>query len=275
MRNRWLGNHLNLCTIPFNSATDDDIPGNIFYDAIINLAMPGTAESAGDPEGSLTQSCRISSLLDRMAQRNRFRRLIHFSTFHVYGGPARSFYSEEDETCGYNSYARNHLSCEKGLLETSRIRELFVLRPTNIVAAPAHPGLGQQSGLIFLDLCRQAARTRSIVLRNDGLSYRDFVPFTDALSAIRLLLSIPLTGHRIMNLSAGNSQPLSIAVERIRVLAQEVLGYTPKAVFGSSSDAWRLPFTVSNRSLIDAGWSPEGDLTPEITRILTFFAEHQ
>jgi len=275
IRTRWLAEHPALTSIRFDSRTDDQLPESDSFDAAISLAMPSAAESAADPDGTLLRSQGIANLLGRLAQSGRIRRLIHFSTFHVYGGPARRFYSEQDEALPDNPYGCNHLRCENDLMDSPGMDDLLVLRPTNIVAAPAHAELGPQSGLLFLDICRQAIQTRRILLRNDGLSYRDFLPFDDALSAIRILLSAPTSGRRIMNLSAGTSTRLDAAVEEICAVTKRELGFSPEVVFGDTSDAWRCPFTVSSHSLLATGWRPKADLAPEISRTLKFFAENQ
>jgi nucleoside-diphosphate-sugar epimerase len=207
-----------------------------------------------------------------MAAKGLVSRLIHFSTFHVYGPPAREFYAEVDEPRPQHPYGQNHLLCERTLQQIA-FDPLFILRPTNIVAAPAHADLGPQAKLIFLSLCQQVVRTGSICLDNDGLSYRDFVAFDDMLAAVRLLLSCPAVPFPMLNLSAASASRLDALAEGIGRVAADTTGVDPEIVFGAGKDAWRRPFVVCNKGMRDLGWKPRLDLAREIGKTLHFFAK--
>lgn len=264
LRKHWLENTPGVFGIQFDASQAEMPPLEILFDAVINLAMPGAEEAQKDPEGSRTQAVRIARNLAYVASKG-LRRLIHFSTFHVYGPDEREIFAETDEPRPQHPYARNHLLCER-ILEESGFDTLFLLRPTNIVAAPAHGDLGPQSKLLFLSLCRQMAETGSMRLNNDGLSYRDFVGFDDLLSAVRLLLSCPAAPFRIMNVSAGSSYRLNDFAELIRSAG------SGEVTFGTGKDAWRRPFVVCNQRMRSLGWNPQLDMTAEIGKTLEFFS---
>lgn len=266
-RKRWLAQVPSVTAVSFDSPLPD-VP----FDVAINLAMPSAEEARKDEEGSLAQALRVSEILTSLAGQGRLRRLLHFSTFHVYGTPARERYAEQDEPRPQHPYGRVHLACENKLREASHMEELWIVRPTNIVTAPAHADLGPQSRVLFLDLCRQAVQSRRMVLHNDGLSYRDFLPFDDALAAIRLFLTNPPGDSSILNLSGGVSSRLSEVCEMIANGAVDTLGFRPELAFGTGIDDYRVPFQVCNQRLHDLGWKPRGDLELEADKILTFFA---
>lgn len=264
LRECWLRNTPGVFGIPFD-ASQAEMPFEISFDAAINLAMPGAEEAQKDPVESQEQAARIARNLASLLAKGRLRRLIHFSTFHVYGpDDRREVFLETDEPRPQHPYARNHLVCER-ILEEAGFDTLFLLRPTNIVAAPAHADLGPQSKLLFLSLCRQMAETGSMRLDNDGLSYRDFVGFDDLFAAVRLLLSCPAAPFRVMNVSAGSAYRLNDFAELIRSAASG--GVT----FGTGKDAWRRPFVVCNQRMRSLGWNPQLDMTAEIGKTLEFF----
>jgi nucleoside-diphosphate-sugar epimerase len=267
LRERWLKNTPGVFAVRFDAASQEEIPFEIPFDAAINLAMPGAEEAQRDPEGSRVQAVRIARNLASLIAKGLLRRLIHFSTFHVYGPGEREIFAETDEPRPQHPYARNHLLCER-ILEETGLDTLFLLRPTNIVAAPAHGDLGPQSRLLFLSLCRQMAETGSVRLDNDGLSYRDFVGFDDLLSAVRLLLSCPAAPFRVMNVSAGSSCRLNDFAELIHRVAG-----SGEVTFGTGKDAWRRPFVVCNQRMRNLGWNPQLDMTAEIGKTLEFFAK--
>jgi len=265
LRERWLKNTPGISAVRFDAASQEEIPFEIPFDAAINLAMPGAEEAQRDPDGSQRQAERIAKNLLSLKAKGLLRQLIHFSTFHVYGPDEREIFIETDEPRPKHPYAHNHLMCER-ILEESGFDMLFLLRPTNIVAAPAHGDLGPQSKLLFLSLCRQMAETGSMRLDNDGLSYRDFVSFDDLLSGVRLLLSCPAAPFRVVNVSAGSAYRLNDLAELIRRAG------SGEVSFGTGKDAWRRPFVVSNHRMRSLGWNPQLDLTPEISKTLDFFA---
>ena len=232
------------------------------FDAIMNLASPGAAEAARDPESAMQRAQRTAEDCLSLLKAGRAGRLLHFSTFHVYGAGGRARFAETDELAPIHPYGRSHAACEALVLAHPNT---LVLRPSNMVGAPAHAALGDQAKLMFLDLCRQAA-AGAIRLQNDGLSYRDFLPFEDAISAVRVLLNAPLSGERLFNLACGQSMRLDVVARMIqRVAGAETLE------FGTGGDAFRAPFEVDVSRLRALGWEPRASLEEEIRRILSFY----
>jgi nucleoside-diphosphate-sugar epimerase len=232
------------------------------FDAIVNLASPGAAEASRDPEAAMQRAQRSAEDCLNLLKVGRAGRLLHFSTFHVYGAGGRAKFAETDELVPIHPYGRSHATCENLVLAHEKT---LVLRPSNMVGAPAHAALGDQAKLMFLDLCRQAA-AGAIRLQNDGLSYRDFLPFEDAISAVRVLLNAPLEGDRVFNLACGHSMRLDAVAQMIqRVAGAETLE------FGTGSDAFRAPFVVDVSRLRALGWQPSASLEEETCRILSFY----
>jgi nucleoside-diphosphate-sugar epimerase len=232
------------------------------FDAIINLASPGAAEAARDPEAAMQRAQRVAADCLSLLKAGRAGRLLHFSSFHVYGAGGRAKFAETDALVPIHPYGRSHAMCEVLVLAHEKT---LIIRPSNMVGAPAHAALGDQAKLMFLDLCRQAA-AGTIRLQNDGLSYRDFLPFEEAISAVRVLLNASLSCERIFNLACGQSTRLDVVAQMIqRVAGAESLE------FGSGSDAFRVPFEVDVSRLRALGWEPRASLEDETRRILSFY----
>ncbi|MEI7731547.1 MAG: NAD(P)-dependent oxidoreductase [Verrucomicrobiota bacterium] len=257
----------------FDSERQRDLPVGNPFAAIINLAMPGAAETQSDPVRSLDNALRgVNACLDLLGNGGA-ERLIHFSTFHVYGADGRSQITEGDPPAPRHPYGRNHLACEECLQTSPHASRVCIVRPTNIVAAPAHDDLGPQAGLMALDLCRQAAQQNRIKLQNDGQSYRDFLAVGDCLTAVKILLGADqsLMGGRLLNLASGTAIRLADVVAMIQKQSEMVLGHRPAAEFGHGTDAFRHPFRVAVTALASLGWRPKLDLEREIRAILEFF----
>jgi len=237
-----------------------DVRGD--FDAVVHLASPGAAEAARDPGAALDRARRAAGDCLALLKAGRARRMLHFSTFHVYGAGGRAKFSETDALAPIHPYGRSHAECEALVLADPGA---LVLRPSNLVVAPAHSALGDQAKLIFLDLCRQAV-SGTIRLQNDGLSYRDFLPSEDAIAAVRVLLNAPMPADRVFNLARGSSL-------RLREVAQIIQREAGAATleFGTSTDAFRSEFEVDITRLRALGWKPQASLEKETRRILAFF----
>lgn len=234
------------------------------WDAIINLAMPGAAEAGADAEAARQRGLVTAQHCLRCLHEGRAGRLVHFSTFHVYGAGGPETYVEGDLPAPTHPYGQAHLACEQLLADESRA---FVVRPSNMIGCPAHADLGDQAKLLFLDLCRQAV-SGEMRLGNDGLSYRDFLPFEDAIQAVRLLLKPAPSDKRLFNLAQGTATRLD---EAARLIQAAALPQSVRMSFGNGSDAFRSPFCVNTMPLQKLGWKPQCSLEAEARDTICFF----
>ncbi|KHQ50173.1 NAD-dependent epimerase/dehydratase family protein [Mameliella alba] len=262
-RAAWLDSS-QVAGVAYDSARDDALPVTGRVGAVVNLAMPGAKEASADPEGSKARALKTIDAILALLDEGRADRVVHFSTFHVYGGAGAPDYAEDTAPRPIHPYGEAHALVEERIAAHAHADRVTVLRPTNMVGAPAHADLGDQAGLIFLDLCRQAVSGR-MELRNDGRSYRDILAFPDAIAAVRLAIETPSTGGQVMNLAAGEAI-------RLDALAQDISAAAlAEVTFGDGIDAFREPFQVSINRLRAVGWAPTNDLGPEIAHTLAFF----
>ncbi|HMO76827.1 MAG TPA: NAD(P)-dependent oxidoreductase [Sphingopyxis sp.] len=265
-RAAWLADS-DIASHRYDSSIDAALPGDD-YDAIVNLAMPGAQAAGKDARAAMEQGLATAAACLDALQQGRAERLIHFSTFHVYGGNAAEFYSEDMPKAPGHPYGQTHLAVESELLASDVADRIAILRPTNMVGAPAHRDLGEQAGLIFLDLCRQAAETGAMSLRNDGRSYRDILPFGDAIAAVDLLLRAETGWNNLFNLSAGQAITM-------RTLAETIAAAAPRPIpiaYGDGTDAFRSPFRVDISRLSALGWAPSAGIADEARRTIAAFA---
>jgi len=262
VREAWL-QAAGIASVHFDSATDSRLPVSGDFDVVVSLAMPGAAEAARDPQAGVKARKSAQACLD-LFNAGRAGRLLHFSSFHVYGGPGRGHYCEDDVPTPTHAYGQIHLDCERIMLAQPGV---VVVRPSNMVAAPAHADLGDQAKLMFLDLCRQAA-SGALQLLNDGASYRDFLPIDDVLAALRILFECSLDGHRLFNLAQGRAQRL----DEIAQMIQRAAAHPVAVSFGTGVDAFRAPFSVSIEHMLGLGWQPQALLSEEASRIIRFFS---
>ncbi|MBI4662360.1 MAG: NAD(P)-dependent oxidoreductase [Verrucomicrobia bacterium] len=273
-RQRWLETYRGQITgVQFDSARQDTLPVDGPFDCVINLAAPDAKVAAQFPDTSRAAAVRAAQACLDLLERKGAKRLLHFSSFHVYGAHARGRFSEEDAPQPTHPYGQIHLECERVLQSARNPGSIEILRPTNIVGAPAHSDLGPQLGLIFLDLCRQAVESGKLVLQTNGGGHRDFLAMADVMAAIDLLLDLRCNepAIRLLNLSCGKTMRLGELAALIQAEAQEKLGTRIPIVLGQRRDSFASPFDVANQRLRQLGWSPSGNLKNEIRQILDFF----
>jgi len=263
LRSEWI-TRTGLQVLSFDSARDASLPLKGEVDAVINLAAPGAAEAANDPEAARARALATVQACMQCLDAGKAVRLVHFSTFHVYGAGGRAQYAETDAPSPIHPYGEIHLACEQALQNDPRA---WRVRPTNLVGAPAHSDLGNQARLLFLDLCRQAAGG-AMKLHNDGQSFRDFLPFDDAIQAVKHLLTAPAQTERLFNLASGTSMRL----DAVASLIQAVTPSRPSIEFGTGQDAFRAPFTVTTERLQHLGWQPRASLADEARAMVQFFS---
>lgn len=264
-RAAWLAER-GIASFRYDSSRDADLPGGDF-DALVNLAMPGAQAAGKDADAAMAQGRSTAAACLAALRADRAARLVHFSTFHVYGGHAAALYTEDMPKAPGHPYGKTHLAIEGDLTASDFADRIAILRPTNMVGAPAHGDLGEQAGLIFLDLCRQVAETGAMTLRNDGQSYRDILPFGDAIAAVELLLRATSGWNNLFNLGAGQAITMQALAETIAAAAPQPAPIT----YGDGTDAFRSPFTVDVSRLGALGWAPSASIADEARRTIAAF----
>lgn len=254
-------------SLHYNSATMTSVDTAGPIDLLVNLAMPSAREAARDEDGALAMARTTARLCAGLVTEGKARRLIHLSTFHVYGGDGSAGFAEDRLVAPLHPYGRIHYEVERLLRASPSADDIYILRATNMAGSPAHLDLGDQASLIFLDLCRQAAQDGCMVLGNDGSSYRDMLPFANAIAALRQLAGDTTTPYRLFNLAAGRAMTL-------RSLAETIAARLPGGIeirYGTGTDSYREPFEVDVSRLTGLGWQPEQNLAEEIAATLDAF----
>lgn len=265
LRQAWI-NRSGVNAMAFDSLDTGGFVTGRDFDLVVNLAMPGASEAQADPEQAQARGLAAARACAGLLEAGRAGRLVHASTFHIYGGEGAPNYAEFTPPAPQHSYGAVHLAVERFLVEHPRADEMRIIRASNMVGAPAHLDLGAQAGLVFLDLCRQAAQTGRMKLHNDGLSYRDILPFGDAIAAVRVLAAADATQHLVYNLAAGRAVTLK---EIANGIAAGLKGVT--IIYGDGTDAFRSPFHIDISRLHALGWTPEHDFRNEALATVAAF----
>jgi UDP-glucose 4-epimerase len=230
-------------------------------DVLLHLAwstLPATSEKS---PGSEQQ--HDLPLLEKLLQAAAARQA-HFIFFSsggaVYGNAPGRPSNETDPCQPIGSYGRAKLAAEK-LVEQAAVRQglpCTILRISNPYGYPVPSGRVQG---VIPHAIRCAVESSSLTLWGDGHARKDFIYYTDFLSALDEVVARRLTGT--FNLCAGESH----SVHEIIALAEKHTG-RKIATEQIAAPAWDVQDSrLDHRRLTDAtGWQPQVALDEGIRR---------
>ncbi len=242
-------------------------------DALLHLAwstLPATSEQnpGTEHQHDLPWLEQGLSILAKMPPARRPHFIFFSSGGTVYGhAPGRP--NIESDTCQpIGSYGRGKLVAEQMITAAVALHGLpaAILRISNPYGYPVPSGRAQG---IIPHAIRAATEGRPLTLWGDGHARKDFLYYTDFLSALEEIVALRLTGT--FNLGTGESH----SVREILGMVQHHTGrhITTKL---TPAPAWDVQDSrLDIRSLNAAtGWSPQVSLEEGIRRSVTGFLDH-
>ena len=199
-------------------------------DVVIQAAGMNAQECAANPVAALGFNGVATARLVAAASGAGVRRLIYLSTAHVYANPLVGSITEETCPRNLHPYATSHLAGEHAVMSASQRGEMegIVMRLSNAFGAPMDKDVNCWM-LLVNDLCRQAVKTRKLVLKTNGVQERNFIGLTDVCRvAERLAIDngVP-TQPGVFNVGAGESQSVIAMAQLIQKRCAEILSFEP------------------------------------------------
>jgi UDP-glucose 4-epimerase len=242
--------------------------------AVVHLAGANEVTAAAAPDRALTETVVAARHTAAAAIAAGVRRLVYLSTVHVYGAAITdgAVLTEDTVPEPRAGYAVARLASEH--LSTAAMPDTVVLRLTNSVGAPAHPGVARWT-LVANDLCRQAVTTGEVRLRTHGMQWRDFVPMDDVLDAVTLATDATGLPSGTYNLGAGASTTVRALAVLVQDVVAEATGRRPPLVAPEPPACTPTAYTVSIARLSAKGWRPGGSLEDAVKETVMFCLEHK
>lgn len=205
---------------------------------VIHFAAINEIDSLENPELALRVNSLGTLRLLNVALDAGVKRIVYFSTAHVYGKLTGSI-SEKTIPRPTHPYAITHHVAEDFILAAHDSRQItgIVFRLSNGFGAPERPEVNRWT-LIVNDLCKQAVTTEKLVLRSAGLQRRDFITLHDIARAVEhvLLLTDFECGDGLFNLGGENSMQIIELVKKISLQCKSLLGFEPKIIKPEATD---------------------------------------
>jgi UDP-glucose 4-epimerase len=211
-------------------------------DAVVHLAGANEVVAANDPDTALGDTLvgtrRLAAALGGRA------RVVYVSTVHVYGAALRDGATVDEDTVPQprHPYAIARLASEH--LLASLADDVVVMRLTNSVGAPLDTRIARWS-LVVNDLCRQAAISGRLVLRTDGVQWRDFVHQDDACDAIVTALDATRVPAGTYNLGRGVATTVRAVAGDVQAAVERLTGPRPPLDAPAPRGGAPAPVTVA------------------------------
>jgi UDP-glucose 4-epimerase len=247
-------------------------------DIIIHLAALNEHESLADPMRALLVNGAGTLKLLEAAIAAGVRRVIYFSTAHVYGSPLIGRITEATIPRPVHPYAITHRIAEDFVLAARSQGSLdgIVVRLSNGIGAPVLAEVNRWT-LVGNDLCRQAVVDHALRLRTAGLQERDFITLSDVVLGTEHLLTLEkeTTGDGLFNLGGECSLTIRALAQLIRERCSEVLGFFPPIHAPPALERTSVESLVYSIDKLKAtGFRLTGRLNDEIDETLAFCREH-
>jgi len=240
-------------------------------DTLVHLAGMNATDCLRDPVAALEVNVVNTTRLMQAAKVAGVKRVIYFSTAHVYGPRLVGKIDEFTLPKGLHPYATSHRAAEDVVLAAANSdMDSVVLRLSNGFGVPAHMEVNAWM-LLMNDLCRQAVTLRSMTLRSTGMQRRDFITLSNVASVVAHMIALPSNqiGDGLFNVGCGKSSRVIDMVELIQTRCAEVLGYTPEIIRPQSAEGDESP-SLDYRidKLLNTGFILTGNPVLEIDETL-------
>lgn len=209
-------------------------------DVVVHLAALNEIDSAKDPIAALKVNGEGTLNLLNAAIKNNVKKIIYFSTFHVYGLNASGEITEDTVPLPVHPYSITHHVSEDFIRMAHYKKNIngTILRLSNGFGYPAHPQVNRWS-LVVNDLCLQAILNNKMILKSSGKQHRDFITLTDVSRCIEHLLSlgdmVTDASDCVYNLGGEFSSSILDMAKLIKDRCNEVLGIHPEITVGQDS----------------------------------------
>ena len=218
--------------------TDFNIEESIFQackdqDVVVHAAGFNAYQAEVDPTAAKNFSEFGTKNLLKSCTRAQVKLLIYISTVHTYSNKLVGIINEKTTPNNNHPYARNKLITEKTIEEYSNRVGLkaVILRLSNAIGLSKNIKANCWQ-LLVNDICSQAVKDRKIVLKSNGMEYRNFITLTDLNRIIKKIIKSNIK-EEITILNAGGNITMTVKemTELVAYRCEVMLGYSPQIFF--------------------------------------------
>lgn len=240
-------------------------------DVVIHLAGLNSSECEQFPEDAYNYNAKATLILARMAEESGVKHFITISSYHVYGRALTGVVTEQTKPEPLSIYAKSHLLKEEMLQSLSpHHMRITILRLANSIGYPVFKSVNCWH-LLVNNICRQLIETNKIILKSDMKTERDFIPVSDVIKALGIVINwkIVNSSFSVYNLGSGYSMSLMEIVEKV-VSIYDPEDWKSVDIHYPSEQQYVNHFSLSVNKILLEGYQPELEYEKEIKVLLEY-----
>jgi UDP-glucose 4-epimerase len=237
-------------------------------EAIFNLAVKCLPYGFVDPEGSFLTGVEIAHNLANLVRKEKFGRLLHFSSSEAYGTAVRVPMDETHPLDPNSPYGAGKAAADLFLLSYYKMfeAEISILRPFNLYGE--RQNMEAYAAVVPVTIWRILHGERP-VLEGDGLQTRDFTYVKDVAEIAIKMIECDKALGKVINTGQGEE----MKIKNVIAMMCDELGYPPDKIEHRPprpSDVRRLyaDVTLAKKTL---GYSPKTSFKKGIRLTINWF----
>ena len=207
-----------------------------------------------------------------VAKEQGINKFMYFSTFHIYGPNTGKKIAETQLPNPIHPYSITHYMAELYVNQYRQVHdfETAIIRLSNSFGAPIALDVDRWT-LVVNDLCSQAIKNGQLKLNSSGEQHRDFIPLSDVLKAVDLLINTPKSklDNGVFNVGAGYSISVKEMCNRIKKVYLKHYGKDLPIIIPKNApkqDDKKVYYDISKIKKI--GFKPDDNYESEILNTL-------
>ena len=240
---------------------------------VIHASGLNAQECSSDPEKALLVNGVYTQNLVNAAIKQSVKKIIYLSTAHVYSDNLLGVITEDTPTVNTHPYATSHVTGENAVLSSIRQGRIkgAVVRIANVFGSPVSKDVNCWM-LLVNDLCKQAVVEKSLTLKSDSKTVRDFVTIKDFCSVTRLLIEAENIAN-IVNIGSGKACSIGDIAIKIQNNCLNVLGFEPPIILKKKTSMNKNLLDFQANYLDSIGFKFSNDFDLEIRELIYFCKE--
>jgi UDP-glucose 4-epimerase len=245
-------------------------------DVIIHTAGMNAQDCYINPEEANNVNGIYTARLVENAILNKVKKIIYFSTAHVYNSPLKGIITEDVKPKNKHPYSTSNLAGEKSVIQAHLSGKIqgVVLRLSNCIGAPKDVNSNCWM-LLVNDLCKQIIEHQKMKLNTDGKQLRNFITITDVCRVVNLIIDLNFKSNENTIFNVGNK---TISILEMAGIIQKrcklILGFSPKLEINKQDNNRVENFQYKTDKLDSIGFKSQISYEKEIDDLLIFCKNH-
>ncbi|MBX9838869.1 NAD-dependent epimerase/dehydratase family protein [Silvanigrella sp.] len=245
-------------------------------DTIIHLAAPNEIDAARDYKKAINETCIYTVNLLAAAEQCNVKRIIYFSTAHIYGSPLNGYIDENTLPKPSHPYSICNKMSEDFILAAHANNNIIgiVLRLSNSFGYPVSVNINRWT-LLVNNLCKEIIEKQCLTVKNP-YQLRDFITISDVEKCILHFLNLEknMTIDGLFNLGGKNTLSVIEIAKIIASRCNKILDFNPKIISPENLIKNESVLNYSISKLESTGFCLSGSIEDEIDNTLLFCRDH-